>query len=172
MLAVFQLLTAARTFNVFHFPPSRRVWARVDRLSRLSGYLTILLTLPVAYHWTVREIETPPRGHCRRGRGDASRWASFLLDSLPELVRTGTEAAELRDETMTGKAIQDLVGRVMIDSEFLAELVRDPDVILAGYELSAEERAVIKQALGHGIYVSEEERAHVLQNVMLKRWAT
>jgi Family of unknown function (DUF6529) len=47
MLAVFQLLTAARTFDVFHFPPSRRVWARVHRL---SGYLTILLTLPVAYH--------------------------------------------------------------------------------------------------------------------------
>lgn len=73
---------------------------------------------------------------------------------------------------MTGKAIQDLVGRVMIDREFLADLVRDPDVILAGYELSAEERGVIMQALGHGVHVSEEERAHVLQNVMLKRWAT
>jgi len=73
---------------------------------------------------------------------------------------------------MTGKAIQDLVGRVMIDREFLAELVRDPDVILAGYELTAEERAVIMQALGRGAYVSEEERAHALQNAMLKRWAT
>jgi uncharacterized protein DUF6529 len=47
MLAVFQLLTAARTFDVFHFPPSRRFWARVHRL---SGYLAILLTLPIAYH--------------------------------------------------------------------------------------------------------------------------
>jgi GAF domain-containing protein len=47
LLAVFQLLTAARTFDVFHFPPSRRFWARVHRL---SGYLAILLTLRIAYH--------------------------------------------------------------------------------------------------------------------------
>src|SRR5712692_1894699 len=47
VLAVFQLLTAARTFNLFHFPPSSRFWGRVHRL---SGYLAILLTLPVAYH--------------------------------------------------------------------------------------------------------------------------
>ena len=78
----------------------------------------------------------------------------------------------MRDETMTGKAIQDLVGRVMVDREFLAQLARDPDIILAGYELTAEERAVIMQALGRGAHVSDEERAHALQNVMLKRWAT
>ena len=84
----------------------------------------------------------------------------------------GRDAAELRDDTMTGKAIQDLVGRVMIDREFLAQLAREPDVILAGYELTAEERAVIMQALGRGAYVSEEERAHALESAMLKRWAT
>jgi len=71
-----------------------------------------------------------------------------------------------------GKAIQDLVGRVMIDGDFLAELVRDPDTALADYELSAEERAVILQALGREIYRSAQERAHALQSVMLKRWAT
>ena len=47
MLAVFQLLTAARVFDVFHFPLSTRFWARVHRL---FGYLAILLTLPIAYH--------------------------------------------------------------------------------------------------------------------------
>ena len=73
---------------------------------------------------------------------------------------------------MTGKAIQDLVGRVMIDRDFLAELVRDPDAVLAGYELSPEERAVILQALGRGVHGSEEDRAHALQSIMLKRWAT
>ena len=73
---------------------------------------------------------------------------------------------------MTGKAIQDLVGRVMIDREFLVQLARDPDIILAGYELTAEERGVIMQALGRGAYVSEEERAYALQNALLKRWAT
>ena len=47
LLALFQLLTAARVFEVFHFPPSGRFWGRVHRL---SGYLAIGLTLPVAYH--------------------------------------------------------------------------------------------------------------------------
>jgi len=73
---------------------------------------------------------------------------------------------------MAGKAIQDLVGRVMIDREFLAELARDPDLVLAGYELTPDERAVIMHALGRGAHVTEEERAHALQNVLLKRWAT
>ena len=62
---------------------------------------------------------------------------------------------------MTGKAIQDLVGRVMIDRDFLADLVRDPDGVLAGYE-----------AVGRGDHGSEQERAHALELVMLKRWAT
>jgi hypothetical protein len=73
---------------------------------------------------------------------------------------------------MTGKAIQDLVGRVMVDREFLADLVRDPDAVLAGFELTADERSVILQAVGRGAHVSEQERAHALELVMLKRWAT
>jgi hypothetical protein len=73
---------------------------------------------------------------------------------------------------MTGKAIQDLVGRVMIDRDFLAHLVRDPDAVLAGYELTAEERSVILLALGRGADGSEHDRARALELVMLKRWAT
>jgi hypothetical protein len=73
---------------------------------------------------------------------------------------------------MTGKAIQDLVGRVMIDREFLTDLVRDPDSVLAGYELTAEERSAILLALGRGAHGTEAERAHALELVMLKRWAT
>ena len=68
--------------------------------------------------------------------------------------------------------LQDLVGQVMIDKEFLADLVRDPAAVLAGFELSAEERAAIMQALGTTSTVSDRERARALQNVMLKRWAT
>jgi hypothetical protein len=74
--------------------------------------------------------------------------------------------------SMTGKAIQDLVGRVMIDRDFLADLVRDPDAILSAYELTTEERSVILLAIGRGTHCSEEERAHALELVMLKRWAT
>ncbi|HZW88309.1 MAG TPA: hypothetical protein VFF12_04455 [Myxococcaceae bacterium] len=73
---------------------------------------------------------------------------------------------------MAGKGIQDLVGQVMIDKQFLADLVRDPATVLAAFELSAEERAAIMQALGSTAKVSDRERARALQNVMLKRWAT
>jgi hypothetical protein len=73
---------------------------------------------------------------------------------------------------VTPKTIQDLVGRVMIDREFLEALVRDPDGVLAAYELSTEERQAVVQALGRVAHVAEEERAHVLESVMLKRWAT
>ena len=73
---------------------------------------------------------------------------------------------------MAGKGIQDLVGQVMIDKEFLADLVRDPAQVLAGFELTADERAVIMKALGSTANVSDRDRARALQNVMLKRWAT
>jgi len=73
---------------------------------------------------------------------------------------------------VAGKGIQDLVGQVMIDKEFLADLMRNPATVLAGFELSAEERAAIMQALGSTSTVSDRERARALQNVMLKRWAT
>lgn len=73
---------------------------------------------------------------------------------------------------MAGKGIQDLVGQVMIDKEFLADLVSDPARVLAGFELSADERAAIMHALGSTSQFSDRERARALQNVMLKRWAT
>ena len=84
----------------------------------------------------------------------------------------GRDAAEQQNGIMMGKTIQDLVGRVMIDREFLARLVRDPDGALAGYELTPDEREVIMHALSRGVHASDDERAHVLENVMLKRWAT
>ena len=61
----------------------------------------------------------------------------------------------------------------MIDKEFLADLVSDPARVLAGFELTADERAAIMLALGSSTStVSDRERARALQNVMLKRWAT
>lgn len=47
MLALFQVLSAARLFELFHWAPPGRFWGRMHRM---SGYLAILLTLPVAYH--------------------------------------------------------------------------------------------------------------------------
>ena len=82
------------------------------------------------------------------------------------------DTTELLGDIMTGKTIQDLVGRVMLDREFLSRLARDPDGVLAGYELTADERDVILQALGRGVDASDEELALDLQEAMLKRWAT
>ncbi len=48
----------------------------------------------------------------------------------------------------------------------------DPARVLAGFELTADERAAIMLALGSTSTVSDRERARALQNVMLKRWAT
>ena len=70
------------------------------------------------------------------------------------------------------QGIRELVGRAMIDREFLAELVRDPDRVLADYELTSEERAAIMQAAGRRGSLSEHERARALQVVLMKRWAT
>ena len=41
------------------------------------------------------------------------------------------------------KGLRELVGRVMIDPDFLAELLRAPETLLAQYELSDAERVVI-----------------------------
>jgi hypothetical protein len=86
-------------------------------------------------------------------------WVEF---TDPEKSRSG----------VAGKGIQDLVGQVMIDKEFLADLSKDPARVLANFELTAEERAAIMHALGSTSQVSDRERARALQNVMLKRWAT
>lgn len=71
-----------------------------------------------------------------------------------------------------GRGIRELVGRAMIDREFLAGLVRDPKTVLADYELSADERSAIMQAVGRTASASEKERTHALQIVLMKRWAT
>jgi len=68
--------------------------------------------------------------------------------------------------------IRELVGRAMIDREFLADLVRDPATMLADYDLTAEERGAIMQAVGRTGTASERDRARALHNVMMKRWAT
>ena len=47
ILALFQLFTAARVYNRFHFPPLGRFWGRMHRV---SGWLANALTLPIAYH--------------------------------------------------------------------------------------------------------------------------
>ena len=68
--------------------------------------------------------------------------------------------------------LPELVGRLMIDPEFLAEIQRTPDSVLGQYELSDEERAAIRQALERLGDPPPSRRAHALRTVLLKRVAT
>lgn len=73
---------------------------------------------------------------------------------------------------MARPGIRDLVGRAMIDRDFLADLVREPARMLADFDLSSEERAAIMQAVDKTGGITERERARALQVVLMKRWAT
>lgn len=73
---------------------------------------------------------------------------------------------------MARPGIRELVGRAMVDKSFLAEMVKDPAVVLARYELEAEERAAIMQAIARTGTQSESERSRALQAALMKRWAT
>ncbi len=68
--------------------------------------------------------------------------------------------------------LPELVGRLMIDPEFLAEIQRTPDAVLGAYELSDEERTAVRQALDRLGDTPPGRRAHALRTVLLKRVAT
>ncbi|MBM3221398.1 MAG: hypothetical protein FJZ38_22450 [Candidatus Rokubacteria bacterium] len=68
--------------------------------------------------------------------------------------------------------LPELVGRLMIDPEFLAELQRAPESVLTQYELTDEERAAVRQAVERLGDTPPNRRAHALRTVLLKRVAT
>ena len=73
---------------------------------------------------------------------------------------------------MARPGIRELIGRAMVDRSFLAEMVKDPAVVLARYDLEADERAAIMQAIARTGTQSESERSRALQAALMKRWAT
>jgi hypothetical protein len=70
------------------------------------------------------------------------------------------------------QGLRDLVGRVMIDPEFLAELQRAPEPLLAQYELSASERAIVELALARLAQTPVSERRRQFRNTLFSRVAT
>ncbi len=60
----------------------------------------------------------------------------------------------------------------MVDPDFLADLQRAPDAILAQYELSDDERAAIRTALVRLADTPIHQRAVVLRSTLLRRVAT
>jgi hypothetical protein len=70
------------------------------------------------------------------------------------------------------QGLRELVGRVMIDPEFLAELLRAPETLLAEYELSDGERATVQQALARLAKTPSNERRHQFRSSLISRVAT
>ena len=68
--------------------------------------------------------------------------------------------------------LPELVGRAMIDPEFLADLQRAPDSVLAQFELSDTEREAVDQALRRLADTPPRQRAAVLKTALLRRVAT
>jgi hypothetical protein len=68
--------------------------------------------------------------------------------------------------------LADLVGRAMIDTEFLDQLRRTPETVLAGYELSAEERVLITKALARLAKATTPQQIDELKIDLLRRVAT
>jgi hypothetical protein len=68
--------------------------------------------------------------------------------------------------------LRELVGRLMVDPEFLAEIQKTPDAVLDRYELSAEEREAVRHALDRLADAPPGRRAHALRTVLLKRVST
>jgi hypothetical protein len=68
--------------------------------------------------------------------------------------------------------LPELIGRLMVDPEFLAEIQRTPETVLERYELSEEERSAVRQALDRLADTPPGRRAHALRTVLLRRVAT
>jgi hypothetical protein len=60
----------------------------------------------------------------------------------------------------------------MLDPDFLTELQRSPDTILAAYELSEQERATVLEALARLATTPPTQRGHALGNALIRRVAT
>ena len=67
--------------------------------------------------------------------------------------------------------LHELIGRVMIDPDFLEELRRSPETILAAYELNELERAAVQQALAR-LGGPPARQAHEFRTALLRRVAT
>src|SRR5881628_1899640 len=61
------------------------------------------------------------------------------------------------------QGLRDLVGRAMVDPDFLVALQRSPNALLADYELTADERATILQAPPRPARPPAGQRRHVFR---------
>jgi hypothetical protein len=67
--------------------------------------------------------------------------------------------------------LHELVGRAMIDPDFLEDLRRAPEPVLAEYELTEAERAAVRSALAR-LGAASAQHAYEFRNALLRRVAT
>ncbi len=70
------------------------------------------------------------------------------------------------------RRLPELIGRAMIDPDFLADLQRSPDTVLAEYELSADERNTVLGAIARLDHAPARERAQAFRSALIRRVAT
>lgn len=68
--------------------------------------------------------------------------------------------------------LPELIGRAMIDPDFLADLQRSPDTVLAQYELSEDERRTVLNALARLASAPAHQRAQEFRTALIRRVAT
>ena len=115
----------------------------------------------------------------RRPRRREDRRDSQQRDAGEECTaRTTSHARSLSNgrgnwyDPPVAQGLRELVGRVMIDPEFLAELQRTPAPLLAEYELSDAERATVDQALVRLAKTPSSQRRHEFRSSLISRVAT
>jgi hypothetical protein len=70
------------------------------------------------------------------------------------------------------QGLRELIGRAMIDPEFVAELQRSPDSVLAQFLLTDEESAAVRQALLRLAQTPRDQRAGEFHSALIRRVAT
>jgi hypothetical protein len=70
------------------------------------------------------------------------------------------------------QGLRELIGRAMIDPEFLANLQRAPDTVLAQFQLTPGETTAVRQALTHLAQTPPHKRARELHTALIRRVAT
>ena len=73
---------------------------------------------------------------------------------------------------MSRPGIRELVGRAMVDEGFREALLRDPDAVLADFDLETEERAAVMKAIVQNRDGPHGELRRALHAALIKRWAT
>jgi hypothetical protein len=68
--------------------------------------------------------------------------------------------------------LRELIGRAMIDPEFVADLQRSPDTVLAQFQLSEAEQVIVRQALVRLAQTPPRQRAREFHAALIRRVAT